>query len=242
MARGTSLANLRYMLNAEIGDNANPNQLRVQEYNKLLSNKQKWLASEYDWPFLQHQWDATCPATTRYNSLPTTDIRGAVVEIDFERPVLPFRFWTETYDSVEWGIGPNEYNYLNPDLGQYNDPIQRIQMVSDAGETLFPNQFEVWPVPVTAQTVRFIGQRALQEMVADEDTADLDDMLLVYFVAAEMLMRNKQPDAAEKMELAKARLARLLRVYPSRDQVVILGQRQQLSRQERRILPIIAVH
>lgn len=242
MARGTKLADLVYMLLAEIGDNSSPNELRKKELKTLLSNKQKWLASEYDWPFLQHQWDAPCPAMTQYITLPTLDVRGAAATINFERPVLHHVFWNDVYDEVDYGVGIPEYNYMNMALGQQSDPIQRIQLVSDDSELTNPSQFEVWPVPVTAQVIRFTGQRALEEIVADTDTADLDDMLLVYFVAAEILTRKKQVDAQLKVELAKQRLARLQRVYPAREQKVILGQKQQLSREERRILPIISIH
>ncbi len=241
MARGTRLAELRYMLMAEIGDNANSNNLRRIEMNQLLSNKQKWLASEYDWPFLQHQWDVECLNNTQYVTFPGTDVRNEAVAIDWERPVRITGFWNNYYNEVEYGIGPREYNWQNFALGQQSDPIQRIQMVSNTRETVDQNQFEVWPVPVSTQTLRFQGQRMLEQMVADEDPADLDDMLLVYFVAAEMLTRKKQADAPEKLALAKQRLGRVMRVYPTRTQVAILGQKMPPMKYQTGVMPI-AVH
>ncbi len=241
MARGTRLAELRYMLMAEIGDNANSNNLRKIEMNQLLSNKQKWLATEYDWPFLQHQWDVECPPDTQYVTLPSVDVRGQAATIDWERPVIANRLWNTIYCEVEYGVGPSEYNWQNfPLLGQKSDPIQRYQLVSNTREEIFPNQVEIWPVPVTSQRLRLQGQRALVQMVADEDYADLDDMLLVLFVAAEMLTRKKQADAPEKLALAKQRLGRLLRVYPERHQTVVLGQGISLIGQ-RKDVKLIAV-
>jgi hypothetical protein len=66
-------------------------------------------------------------------------------------------------------------------------------------------------------------------------------MLLVYFVAGEKLMRQKQADAQLKLSMAQQRLAKLKSVYPTRDQALILGGGRMRDRQYQRNLPIVAV-
>lgn len=243
MARGTTLANLRTMVLAEIGDTASPNATRQAEINTLLSNKQKWLGSEYSWPFLEQFWDQPVGANTQYPALPTVNDSGLgeTVAINFERPVLVQTFWNQIYLDVEYGIGSEEYNYLNFALQQQCDPIQRWRFRTDTSETVAPDTFEVWPVPVTQQTMRFTGQRTMLTLAADGDKADLDDMLLVYFVAGEMLQRAKQPDAQLKLSLAKQRLEKLRGAYPVRTQDLILGQGKKEFREQRRVVPMIIV-
>lgn len=243
MARGTTLANLRAMVLAEIGDTSSPNTTRKTEVNTLLSNKQKWLGSEYSWPFLDQRWDQPVGANVQYPAFPTVDDSGLgdTVAINFERPVLVQTFWNEIYLDVEYGIGSDEYNYLNFALGQQCDPIQRWRFRTDTSETTSPDTFEVWPVPVSPQTIRFSGQRTMLTLVNDGDKADLDDMLLVYFVAGEMLARAKQPDAQLKLQMAKQRLEKLRGAYPVRTQDVILGQGKKEFREQRRVVPMIIV-
>jgi len=243
MARGTTLANLRAMVLAEIGDYNSPNTTRQGEINTLLSDKQKWLGSEYSWPFLEQFWDQPVGANTQYPAFPTVNDSGLgeTVAINFERPVLVQTFWNQIYLDMDYGIGSEEYNYLNFALQQQSDPIQRWRFRTDTSETVSPDTFEVWPVPVTPQTVRFTGQRTMLTLTANSDKADLDDMLLVYFVAGEMLLRSKQEDGNLKLGLAKQRLEKLRGAYPVRTQDVILGQGRQQFREQRRIVPMVIV-
>lgn len=244
MARGTALSVLRSMVLAEIGDTSTPSTVRKTEINTLLSDKQKWLASEYTWPFLQQRWDKNVGAGQQYPVLPTINDDGLneTTAINFERPVLVEVFWNNVYQSCFYGIGSEEYNTLNfQALGQASDPIQRWRFMTDVTEPVQPNSFEVWPVPVTPQTVRFTGQRTLQALTSDNDTADLDDMLLVYFVAGEMLLRSKQQDAQFKLGLAKQRLEKLRTAYPVRERDVVLGENDQDTRALKRVVPMIIV-
>jgi hypothetical protein len=57
--------------------------------------------------------------------------------------------------------------------------------------------------------LQFIGKRKLGNLVANEDTADLDDRLIVLFAAAEILANQKSEDAQAKLSLANERYARL---------------------------------
>ena len=231
------------MLLSEIGDAQTPNLTRITELNGLISNKQKWLASEYDFPFLEHFFDMTVAGGQQYVDFPASlaDNQGEVAELNFERPVSASVFWNQVYDDMYYGIGQDEYNWMNAQLGQYTDPVQRWRFRTNVDDDPNPNQFEVWPVPVTPQTVRFTAQRLVRPLTGDEDKADLDDMLLVYFVAGDVLTRAKQADAGFKLQLAKQRLERLRQVYPNRERDVILGGGKKNWREQRRVVPMIVV-
>jgi hypothetical protein len=221
--RGTQLKVLRDMLKAELGDASSGTRDSDKVLNTLLSNKQKWLATEYDWPFLQRRWDVGVGANAQFIAFPVQDDNTDVVDINLERTPTVEVYWNQVYQPIEYGIGSDEYNTFDFSLGQQTDPIQRWRAATNPNEPTMQNTFEVWPVPVTAQTVRFTGQRALLPLAADTDTADLDDMMLVLFVAGEKLLRSKQRDAELKMQEANRRMAWVKQNYPTRSKRRALG-------------------
>jgi hypothetical protein len=204
--------------------------------NTLLSNMQKWLASEYDWPFLADRWDVGAGSGARFVSVPTTaQVAGANTQINFERPVTFEIKWNQTWQSLLYGIGSDEFNYVDSDANERQDPVQRWQL---AGE----GKFEVWPLPNAGQTLRFTGQRALDALTADANVADLDDLLIVLFCAAELLANAGAKNAPIVLNKASQRLARLRGVYPARQATYIIGGTS--DRGVNRIVPmkILAVH
>ncbi len=224
MPRGTTLANARAMLKAEIGDYAGTNAVSDAARNVQMSNMQKWFASEYDWPFLEHEWPSPVSAGSQFLTMPATDKRGMSATINFERGVLVERLYNNLYVPLDYGIGADEYNiydYLRD--GKAMDPIQRWKFSTNTVDTANSNQYEVWPVPVTAQTVRFTGQRKLLALSSDSDTLDMDDMLIVLSVAAMILMRNGTSDAQMMSQRAQRTLERLRAHYPTYDRTIILG-------------------
>lgn len=235
MAQGTALSNLLLMLKAEIGvSTANTND--DAKYTQLLNNKQQWLSSHYDFPFLEHQYDVQCPANTQYVAWPTmeSDSPDASIAINFDRPIKADVYWNSQYNPLDWGIGVGEYNYLNfQDLQQVLDPIQRVRYADEAN-------FEVWPVPASQQKIKFTAQRVVQQLVNPTDKADLDDMLLVYFVAADYLARLKQADAPIKLQMAQERLRAVTMNYNQRDRRLILGQKTHVQMMKR-IVPMVVV-
>lgn len=242
MARGTPLNVLRKMLKAEIGYDQGNNPDQDMNLNTLLSNKQSWIATEFDFPFLEQRWDLNVPPLTRYISLPTLE-GGPVsqqVAINFERPVLVEVFYTNSWQDVDPGIGSEEYNWLNSDqAGQIQDPILRWRMASNATDGAQFSQIEVWPIPATQQTLRFTGQRTLYPLEADDDLADLDDMMLVYFVAGELLLDLNKPKAQRLMTLAEIRLRQTKANYPTREHKVVLGRKLLLPAKMRNVVPMI---
>lgn len=224
MARGTSLAKMVTLLKAEIGNNSGTNVAGDSALKRKLELFQMWLATELEWPFLERRWDVTAPVNTQFLTFPAqTDNAAQVNDINMEREVKVEVKWNQVYQPVEYGIGIDEYNTLDFALQQQSDPIQRWRAATNPNEPKNPNTFEVWPVPITAQSLRFTGQRALLPLQADLDTADLDDVLMISGVAAEVLLNLKQADAQAKLTKFQNRLAFIRQSYPTRDVRRVLG-------------------
>lgn len=235
--RGNTLTNILAMLNAEVGNAGQPNATRDAIFAIALSNKQKTYATQFSWPFLQDRWDATVQPGTQYMVYPTVNDQGDTSAINFDWMPTVEVLWSTKYNPVEYGIGSEQYNALDVRQGQTSDPILRWRMANNVDEAgpATPNEFEVWPVPVTQQTVRFTGQRTLENLVNGNDTADLDDMLLVLSVAADDLKRRKQPDWQDKLLASRTHFTLLRQNYPSIDKQLYLGGGS-ANRKERKLV------
>lgn len=240
MARNTPLSTLLTMLKAAVGDSLTIGTQSDTLYKQRLSDKQQWLAGEYDFPFLKDRWDVLISAGDRYLTFPTVTNAGNTFAISFERPVNVFVNWTNNWQEVRYGIDElTEYNNLNSDSNQpgwaqqVNDPIQRWEFNAELS-------FEIWPIPATRSTLRFVGQRALSPLVDPTDTADLDDQFLVYSLAVDLLLKKKSADAQSLLAAAQQRFNALRAVYPSRTRQIILGG-QLKDRMWRRRVPIVTV-
>ncbi len=235
MPRGTTLANALLMLKAELGYNLTAGVATAddQQLYRLIDNEQKRLAADYDWSYLDKYTDVTAAIASRYLTLPT--------DIVFERPVRVERRFNLLWQDIEHGILDEDYNVSDSDLSRTMDPIQKWRLRSD-GTT-----FEVWPMPSTAQTVRFHGQRpitSLQTASAYDPTKtlDLDDLLVVLYVAANRLMRMKQQDAQLMLTRAENRL-QMLRVSapPITQREFVLGGDQSDFERRRRNVGITVI-
>jgi hypothetical protein len=195
MARGSTLGTMLTMLRAEammatdsaVGQSKNP-ALKV-----LLKRVYAMLYDEHEWPFLTGVWaDKSIVAGSRYYDFPTT--------INLENTVKVFHSWGNIWHEVEYGFDPTVYNAVDSDDDARSDPVQAWRIYSGT-------QFEVWPLPATAGTLRFTGKAAMGAFEADADTCVLDDYLVVLFAAAE-LMADKPRGAAVKA-MAERRLAQV---------------------------------
>lgn len=246
MPRGTTLSNLRSMLKAAIGDNSTGNTSRDAELNTLLSNEQRLLASSFDFPFLRHRWDITCAAGSRFLALPTTTSAvgdlGASLTIDFDRPVTVKVKFNSIWLPVSFGISEDDLTAFDSDLGVTSDPIRRWRMATNTSEASYANFVEIWPIPSTSQTLRFIGQRQLLSLTDDAHKADLDDALIVYSVAVKRAVRgNLVEEAKAQLASAKQREMQLRSSYPQEEEVMILGERVQGERRDERTGTFIGV-
>lgn len=208
MPRGTDIAVCRAMLKAEIGYNLSEGTGDDANLNYLLHNMQQSLADTNDWPFLEKRFDVSCPVNSRYLNMPA---------VNTARPMIVEIFYNRIYYSLGYGITNEQFNYRNSDLVQVQDPIQRWKMYDS-------NQFEIWPINQTGQTIRFTGQRQLSAFTTDGDLCDLDDLMLVLFTAGEYALRNKWPDAQLKQQRAQERYRQIRAAYPTTERRVIFGK------------------
>lgn len=185
------------MLRSEIGvsSNAQMGVNTVEQYDLLLSRVQKRLWVDHEWPWAVVNRDEPLLINERLYSFPD--------DLEFDRVTNAWVKYNNIWHPIEYGIGPAQYNTFDSDRGVGTNPVVRWQHNGDG-------QFEVWPVPVdNNQVIRFRGTKKLAPLIAESDKADLDDVLLVLFAAAEILSRNQATDAPIKMAQATAHYNKL---------------------------------
>lgn len=200
MARGVTLGELTDRLRIEAYLDPNPSlSVNVLELMKQsIRTEQERLYDEFDWPFLKITSDKAMEAGSRYYDVPTDMNLERIQKVD----VLYGGRWLP----VQRGISLDDYNITNSDDDVRTDPIRKWD-VRDTGDG---EQIEVWPMPASdGSTLRFTGIRKLNALVANADIADLDDQMIVLFVAAEMLAEKNQKAASLKLQRAKDRKATL---------------------------------
>ena len=149
---------------------------------------------EYDWPHLKVVRDKSLAAGSRYYDFPA--------DLDFMRVKKVKHQWGDLWLDVEYGIGEDQYSVFDSDNDERTDPVERWDII-DAGAGA---QIEVWPIPATAGTLRLRGIRAKNELVANDDTCDIDDQLIVLAASAEILGGAGQKDADAKLSALARRL------------------------------------
>jgi hypothetical protein len=213
MARGTTLGQMVVMLREECGHatSAALGQNYEPHLKHLLRRTQEVLWNDHDWPHLRIQRDEPLLAGERYYSFPP--------DLAFERveSLNAFVKYAGDWHPIVYGIGPAQYNTNDSEEGEQESEVRRWAHYEGG-------QYEVWPVPPAndEQTLRFYGLKKLSNLLANEDRADLDDHLIVLFAAAEILKRQKSPDAPEKLAIAQ-QLFRRLKGQQSKTTMVIMG-------------------
>lgn len=206
---------LRQMLRAEIGDalseTAAPDDVSRQSI--LLSNTQQWLAQRWDWDWLSVRKTVALVGGTHQYDFPS----GLTLERTQGRQAV--KFGGQRYE-VEYGIREADYSlYDSDDTSVQVDPVRKWQMFNVDGAL----KLEVWPRPASAQTLILRGQRPLNELTEGSHTCDLDDLLIVFFTAAEMRARAGAEDAQAALAKAQSRLNELRATMPAGPDIFILG-------------------
>lgn len=238
MSRGVALSTIVTAIKKELGDNTETNTTWDAELKQKAAALQSDLCNTYDWPFLEDRWDLACSAGDRYKSIPTTNIRSISSTINFERPVLVERLFNTYYNPVAYGITSEHYNYQNSDDGERMDPIMRWSMDTNTGDTSNADQIEIWPIPASSQTLRFTGQRAPRTFASDSDKSELDDLLIVYFVCADILSKREMSNAPVMLGRAERRLRSLRGSYPTTINSVKLGYQRKYNRQTVKLIAV----
>ena len=217
MARGTTLVKLLDKLRVAARLSLNPahNAQNRAAQVAMLQAEQDRLWSDCDWPHLRVERQVQLQAGQRYYDTP------ADIKIDkIER--------IELFTDGEWcklatGIDGCHYSAHNSDLDERSWPPRRWKLHED-------EDIEIWPIsdtngdPTTLEgTLKFIGIRSLNPLVDDSDRADLDDDMLVNFVAAEMLAASGAKDARLKLDKANTIYTRLKGNITPRQKIRMFG-------------------
>lgn len=217
MARGVSLGQLLEDVRAEVGHSLQPNLGKASRdvLIGMIQRVQKRLWEDYSWPHLKVTRDIEIQAGQRYYDLPNDVVFERVERVETKHG----DYWTK----LHYGIGAAQYNQHDSDRGVRSSPIRRY----DAYEN---NQIEFWPIPENnsdattgTDSIRIYGIRNLSPFIATSDLADLDDQLIVLYAAAEVLTRQKQSDAQNKLAQAQAHYQRLKARMSKTDTFVIGG-------------------
>jgi len=210
MPLNTTLGELLTRLREECGHSVNPAQGQNTEsqHKRLLQRTQIFLWQDYAWNHLKVWREEVLQAGQRYYTFDP--------ELDYERIEEVAVYYAGQWRPVEYGISLRHYNISDPDDNEREDPVRRWQKFEG-------NQYEVWPVPLSEGKLRFRGVRNLRPLVADSDQADIDDELIVLFAAAELLARQKSPDAQLKLDLAGRRYNKLKGANSKSDMFIMGG-------------------
>lgn len=199
MARGTTLGQLVQDLRIEAGLDPNPalSLNAVPRLEQLIRREQERLYEQFDWPFLRITRDVTLQAGDRYYDIPNDMNLERIERIDY--------FWGDKWYQLERGIDVSHYNIHDSDADVRQEPASRW----DVKDTGTKEQVEIWPIPVTnGRLIRFTGIRKLKPLVTQADRADLDDIMIVLFAAAEYMGEGK-PEAQIKRQKANDRMTTL---------------------------------
>lgn len=194
-------------------------------FKVVLSNQQKWLVNEYEFPHLKKRIDIPLLAGTRYYDFPTVVLSDATVvpALNFDGRVNAKLNLNGTWilDDLPFGIDEKEFaGGFNSDANITGGVVLRWDYAATAQNK---TQIEVWPIPNQVQTLRIVGSRPLNPLAADGDTADIDDLLLVFFAAAEYLTGVGGKDAEAKLAKFEKRRTQIIGKLPKRDERFVIG-------------------
>ena len=230
---------------AQLGYSASgSNQAEDQRFYVLISDMQQWLADRWNFATLEQFWDVAAYPGGRYLPIPTVESQDTATQAPLafnkRRPVAVWRWWSADWNQIEYGIDESEFNYINSDQGQQNDPIQKWRY-SDT------TQIEVWPIPATTQIIRFRGQRVLNSLFTNNApdptlTLDLDDNLVTLWVVANHLIQSENPLGKQKMAEAMEQLSFIRSSEPRREETYVMGGDRLKDPVKLASIQIIATH
>jgi hypothetical protein len=216
MARGTTLGELVDMLRYEAGRSANVSSgVDNRDAEKhLLRRTQEELYFRWDWPFLRVDPYKSLDKDNQWYDVPSG--------VNLERIEAVYSWWNGDPRPIDRGIGVAEYAEFDTDNGESSDPVLKWDIKYNPGTAT--EQIEVWPLPNSNdQRLQFFGLRPLNALTEEEDTADLDDVLIVLFAASEVLGRQKSQDAQIKLARAEQRFADIKKRYMGGSDMAIYG-------------------
>lgn len=239
MARKTPLSKLLQDYRSEIRTSGNPahNKGKLQTQIHLLQRTQDLLWEKHDWAFLRVERFTEAQAGQRYIDLPDDLPLERLEQIDF--------YYSGDWIELKYGITSADYALYDSYTDERFWPVEAWQIFED-------EQIELWPIPASNSSkydnpegvdlegrIRFKGIRKLRPLVAESDTADLDDRLIVLTAAAETLAADGAPDAPAKAAAAAQRFKNLVGNVSKKKKFRLFGRS---SQPEMRRPPIPSVH
>lgn len=202
--RGQTLLKLLQMYRAETRVSLNAaHNVQIRESQVMqLQRTQERLWNEFDWPHLVVERDYPLADGVRFYDV-TNDF-----DIDrvFRVLVKDGNIWR----TVSPTLDPADYSVWDSQRDEKSWPVRQWRLYE--GEKI-----EFWPTPDRAGATdgsrdayfKVRGVRKLNPLVADTDRADLDDILVTLYAAAEALAATGAKDASLKLDQAKARQTQL---------------------------------
>lgn len=160
---------------ARLSTNTSRSLDHLSHIKQVLRTCYRQLAEEYDWPHLRlkrSDCTKTLAAGQRYYDFP--------VNLNTDKMFSAWVLWGSSWSELCAGITNEHYSSMDSDTDQRADPPLRWEWYSNTDL----NQFEIWPVPASASTVAFEGQKKVTPLLNDADRCDIDDLLLVLKTAA----------------------------------------------------------
>lgn len=203
MSRKTTLVKLLDMLRVAARLSLNPahNAQNRSSQVTMLQTEQERLWEDFDWPHLRVERQVPLQAGQRYYDTPD--------DINIDRIERIEIFTNGGWTKLMPGIDAEHYTAWNSDLDARSWPPRRWKLHED-------EDIELWPISDTDGDsltregyIKFTGIRNLSPLVADSDRADLDDTMLVGYVAAKMLAASGAKDAKLVLDGASSRYAKL---------------------------------
>lgn len=189
MRNGIALSVIRNEVLIEAGYSTEPGHSAYskERIDQLINRYERRLALDpsLDWPALKFEQEVTVSANTQFANLPA-DITFTMIESAHVR-------FGDDWLPIYHGIEMQHRSIYNST--QRAEPIMRWEIQHPGNVS-----FEVWPIPSTAQTLRFSGQKSFGAMSDDTDTCVVDADVLVMLVAAQILGRDRKEDAALLMD------------------------------------------
>lgn len=223
MARRVTLNQLVTKLRAEVRDAPGAAfGVQVREsYENLLRRYQETLWTQHDWPHMIVEVPMALQAGQRYYDPPD----DPAMPIDRIKMIY-YRHGTQ-WLPLPRGINRRLYGINDSDLDMRSDPPRRWDYYNaDSGA----DQIEIWPIPASngdAGTLNnyilFEGVRSLNPLIASSDRADLDDLTIVLFAAAELLAARGAKDAEMKLRMAQAQFNRLKANGANNRGMIVMG-------------------
>ena len=221
--RGKTLGNLLDQLRTEAKISRTPahNVAGRDEQIQMLQRKQEFFWEDFNWPHLEVVRNIALAEGQRYYSPPSDVDIGRILAVSVRNG--------SQWLPVDPGIQDGHYAAFDSDLDQRGDPAQRWQLTESG--------IEIWPIPDTDYNsttlegrLRIRAIRNLSPFTAEEDTADLDDRLIVLHCAAEILAGKGDKSAQSKADMAEATYARLRAGLLPRNSIRMFGGRTDVRR------------